>query len=110
MTHQDASRDKRTSALSTDRRRHTRIQLLGRLYGSLPAVEVSVTVVEISLGGMAIETALELPVNTEHEFLLTLGDGSTVRLAGRVAHSHKASEDPPRYLSGIEFVDESEAD
>jgi PilZ domain-containing protein len=89
-------------------RRTPRIQLLGRLHGSVVALEVSVTVTEISLGGMAIETEIEFPRGAEHEFQLTLGDESTVRLKGRVAHSQKLSGDSPRFLSGIEFVEESD--
>lgn len=100
----------RSSAVSVDRRRNPRIQLLGRLHGSVVALEVAVTVTEISLGGMAIETEIDFPRGAEHEFQLTLGDDSTVRLKGRVAHSQKLSGDAPRYLSGIEFVEEADTE
>jgi hypothetical protein len=105
-----ASTGKQSSAVSTDRRRNPRIQLLGRLHGHVVALEVAVTVTEISLGGMAIETDIEFPPDAEHEFQLTLGDDSTVRLKGRVAHSQKVAGEPPRYLSGIEFIEEAEGD
>jgi hypothetical protein len=100
----------RVSAVSVDRRRNPRIQLLGRLHGNVVALEVAVTVTEISLGGMAIETEIDFPRGAEHEFQLTLGDESTVRLKGRVAHSQKLAGDPPRYLSGIEFIEEVDGD
>ena len=100
----------RTSAVSVDRRRNPRIQLLGRLHGNVVALEVAVTVTEISLGGMAIETQIDFPRDAEHEFQLTLGDDSTVRLKGRIAHCQKLAGDPPRYLSGIEFVEEPDTD
>ena len=100
----------RSSAVSVDRRRNPRIQLLGRLHGSVVALEVAVTVTEISLGGMAIETEIDFPRGAQHEFQLTLGDDSTVRLKGRVAHSQRLVGDPPRFLSGIEFVEESDAE
>lgn len=99
-----------SAAVSTDRRRHPRIQLLGRLHGRVVALEVPVTVTEISLGGMAIETDLEFSIDSEHQFQLTLGDDSTVRLKGRVAHSQRLAGEPARYLSGIEFVEEADVD
>jgi hypothetical protein len=100
----------RSAAVSVDRRRNPRIQLLGRLHGSVVALEVSVTVTEISLGGMAIETEIDFPRGAEHEFQLTLGDDSTVRLKGRIAHCQKLAGEAPRYLSGIEFVEEADAE
>jgi len=109
MEHKVASNE-RASAVSVDRRQNPRIQLLGRLHGSVVALEVAVTVTEISLGGMAIETQIDFPRDAEHEFQLTLGDDSTVRLKGRIAHCQKLAGDPPRYLSGIEFVEEPETD
>ena len=104
------SANDRVSAVSVDRRRNPRIQLLGRLHGNVVALEVAVTVTEISLGGMAIETEIDFPRGAEHEFQLTLGDESTVRLKGRVAHCQKLAGDPPRYLSGIEFIEEVDSD
>ena len=100
----------RSAAVSVDRRRNPRIQLLGRLHGSVFALDVAVTVTEISLGGIAIETAIEFPRGAEHEFQLTLGDDSTVRLKGRVVHSRKLASEPIRYSSGIEFIEEAEGD
>ena len=96
--------------MGIDRRRNPRIQLLGRLHGRAVALEVAVTVTEISLGGMAIETEIEFPPGAEHEFQLTLGDDSTVRLKGRVAHTHKMAGDTNRFLSGIEFTEECDPD
>ena len=109
MEDEDAARG-RLATVSADRRRNPRIELLGRLYGRGAAGEPSLTVTEISLGGMAIETDVELPCGTEHEFQLTLGDDSSVTLRGRVAHSRQLAADPARYLSGIEFVDDPVVD
>ena len=104
------STNERPAAVSVDRRRNPRIQLLGRLHGRVVALEVAVTVTEISLGGMAIETEIDFPRGAEHEFKLTLGDDSTVRLRGRIAHSQRLAGDPPRFLSGIEFIEEVDGD
>jgi hypothetical protein len=106
----DGRRSARETSVSIDRRRNPRIQLLGRLHGRVVALEVAVTVTEISLGGMAIVTEIEFPKGAEHEFILTLGDDSTVHLKGRVAHCQKVAGDADRFISGIEFIEEAEAD
>lgn len=78
--------------------------------GRAVALEVPVTVSEISLGGMAILTDTEFEVGAVHDFQLTLGDNSLVDLRGRVAHCRKVSETAPRYLSGIQFISEGDDD
>jgi hypothetical protein len=94
--------------MATERRHSPRIEILGRLHGHTVAFDVPVEVREISLGGMAVETGIPLVEGAVHEFLLTLGDGSTVELTGRVMHSRPASEDadPLTYVSGVQFLDE----
>ena len=96
--------------MSIDRRRAPRIQILAQMNGRAVALDVPVTVTEISLGGMAILTDTEFAAGTEHEFQLTLGDNSLVQLTGRVAHCRKVSDEAPRYLSGIQFIGESDND
>jgi hypothetical protein len=61
----------------------------------------------MSLGGMAIETAVPFPVGAVHLFRLTLGDDSTTELAGRVMHSRNTAPDgaTPVFTTGIQFVD-----
>src|SRR5262245_9120046 len=94
--------------MSIERRRTPRIELLGRLHGHVVSLDVPVTVREISLGGMAVETAFSFPVGVVHEFRLTLGDGAHVVLRGQARHSRSqpASEGTPIYVTGFEFVDE----
>jgi hypothetical protein len=99
--------------MSTDRRRSPRIEILGRLHGHTVAFDVPVSVREISLGGMTVETSIELGEGAVHEFLLTLGDGSVVQLTGRVLHSRPSAAPaggPVAHVSGIQFIeDEPEA-
>jgi hypothetical protein len=92
----------------SDRRINPRIRILGRLHGRAIALEVPVTVTEISLGGMAMLTDIPFPVGAVHEFELTLGDNSAVVLRGRVAHCQRVEQETPRFLSGVEFIDEGE--
>jgi hypothetical protein len=95
--------------MTTDRRRNPRIQIVGKLHGHLVALDVPVTVTEISLGGLGLETAIDFPVGVVHEFRLTLGDDSTVLLTGRVMHCRRASgpDEPPRYVVGVQFIDDA---
>jgi hypothetical protein len=95
------------AAMSDDRRRSPRIELLGRLHGHSVSLDLPVRVVQISLGGMAIETAVSFPVGAMHLFRLTLGDDSTTELVGRVMHSRNTAPDgaTPVFTTGVQFVE-----
>lgn len=90
-----------------ERRRSPRVQIFGRLHGHLVAVDAPITVTEISLGGLKMESPIEFPAGVVHEFALTLGDGSQVAVKGRVLHSRRiGGDDPPRYAVGVQFIDD----
>ena len=94
-----------------DRRRSPRLELLNRIHGHITSLDTPVVVREISLGGMSLQTVSVLPVGSMHEFRLTLGDGSTVLLRGRVLRSTRAGTgESTFYISGIQFVDDEAAD
>lgn len=96
-----------------DRRRSPRIEILGQLHATNVEGGQALTVREISLGGMAIETPGPFEVGSVHTFRLTLGDESTVEMAGRVMHSrrsHAASDAPITFVTGIQFVDDEPAE
>jgi len=92
--------------MSAERRRSPRLQLLGQLHGQLVALDVPIAVTEISLGGLRIEAGIDFPVGATHEFALTLGDESTVRIRGRVMHSSRvsASDAGARFVVGVQFL------
>lgn len=94
--------------MSDDRRRSTRIELLGRLHGHSVSLDLPVKVIQISLGGMAIETRTPFPVGAVHAFRLTLGDDSTTEIVGRVMHSRDTAPagSDPAFVTGIQFVDD----
>jgi len=98
--------------MTIDRRRAPRIELLGRLHGHVVSLDVPVTVREISLGGMAVETSFSFPAGVVHEFRLTLGDGAHVVLRGQARHSRSQSPQgrTPTYVTGFEFVEEEAGD
>ena len=82
-----------------------RIQLLGDLRGEVMVFE-PMTIKEISVGGVQIETRFPLQLDSLHEFRLTLGDRSVV-VKGRVVHCSITDVDQEAvlYRSGVEFVD-----
>ena len=94
--------------MTTERRKNPRVQILGKLHGHIVALDVPVTVSEISLGGMRIETDIAFPIGSMHAFQLTLGDGSVVRVTGRAVHCRRVAHDnADRYETGIQFADEA---
>ena len=91
-----------------ERRRSARVAILGRLHGVAVSLDVPVTVTDLSLGGMAIETPVSFPVGALQEFELTLGDESAVILRGKVIRSQKVAPSgaTPSFVTGIQFIDE----
>jgi c-di-GMP-binding flagellar brake protein YcgR len=64
---------------------------------------------QLSHGGMQVETAFPLQLDSLHDFRLTLGEHSVV-VKGRIAHSRisDVDQDIVTYRSGIEFIELSE--
>jgi len=93
-----------------ERRRSPRLQILGRLHGHAVSMNVDVKIREISLGGMAIETAFAFPIGAVHEFRIELADGSNTQLLGRVVHCRPElrTDAPTLFITGIAFIEESD--
>jgi len=66
-------------------------------------------VLQVSHGGMQVDTAFPLQLDSLHEFRLTLGDVSLV-VKGRIAHARisDVDQDIIMYRSGIEFIEPSD--
>jgi PilZ domain len=94
--------------MTDDLRDSQRIELLGSLSGEVMVYQPT-TIHQISRGGMQIETAFPLHVDSLHEFRLTLGSRSIV-VKGRVAHCRisDVDQDVVTYRSGVEFVEPSD--
>jgi len=86
--------------------------MLDRVQGRAVSLDVAVTVRDMSLGGMSIETAFPFPEGATHEFSLTLGDESSVLLRGRAVRSRTetSADGTLRYVTGIQFVDDDPDD
>jgi hypothetical protein len=94
-----------------ERRRAPRIEVLGRLHGHVVSLDTPVTVREISMVGLSFSAPIPFPIGAEHEFRLTLGDGSAVMLKGRVVRAQEApgGEAHRIFVMGVQFLD-SEAE
>lgn len=85
-----------------------RIQILGELHGEVMLFE-PMAIREIGRGGVQVETAFRLQLDSLHELRLTLGDRSII-VKGRVVHCSISDVDQElvTYRSGIEFVELSD--
>src|SRR5262245_66411167 len=93
-----------------DRRRSPRVEVIGKVQGRVASSDVLVEVREMSLGGMSIESATAFEVGAVTDFLLTLGDGAGIEVYGRTIYTRAVEGSAePRFLSGIQFVDQDEA-
>lgn len=66
-------------------------------------------ILDLSVGGVQVETKFALQLDSLHEFRISLGDRSIV-VKGRIAHCHigEVHEGEVLYRSGVEFVEPSE--
>ena len=98
--------------MMNERRKSKRVEILDRIHGHVVALDVAVTVLEMSLGGMRLETSFRFPTGSEHDFRLQMGDGSPLVLRGRVVRCLENIDryGSTRYVSGIKFIDEEPPD
>jgi hypothetical protein len=82
-----------------------RIQILGDLRGEVMVFQ-PMAIREISRGGVQVETAFPLHLDSLHDCRLTLGDRSVV-VKGRVVHCSisDVNQEVVMYRSGIEFIE-----
>jgi PilZ domain len=88
-----------------DRRRAPRVDLLIELKGHLIALNAAATVLQLSMRGMTVETAIPLSPSTPHDFRLNLAHRA-LDVRTRVVHSRMVVKgDDVSYVSGLAFVD-----
>ena len=68
-------------------------------------------ILDLSMGGVQVETSFPLQLDSVHEFRMSLGDRVVV-VKGRIAHCHigelQAEGGGVLYRSGVEFIEPSE--
>jgi PilZ domain len=94
--------------MSADKRDRERVPLEGQVKGEVMVFQ-PMTILDISIGGVQIETAFALQLDSLHDFRLSLGDRSVV-VKGRIAHCHigELTEVAALYRTGVEFVELSD--
>ena len=107
LQHDDGNPDNMAD-MAGDKRDGERVPLEGQVRGEVMVFQ-PMTILDISLGGVQIETAFALQLDSLHDFRLSLGDRSVV-VKGRIAHCHigELTEVTALYRTGVEFVELSE--
>jgi len=89
-----------------ERRRYPRIEILGRVHGSVRPLDVPITLLNLSLGGFLMQTPMQYQIGETHEFQLTMAQKDPIVVRARIAHAMRVTvEHGPLYLFGLEFVD-----
>jgi Tfp pilus assembly protein PilZ len=89
-----------------ERRRYPRIEILGRVHGSVRPLNVSITLLNLSLGGFLMQTPMQYHIGETHEFQFTMAEQNPVVVRARIAHAMRVTvQHDPLYLFGLEFVD-----
>jgi hypothetical protein len=67
------------------------------------------TILDISKGGLQIETLFALQLDSLHDFKISLGERSIV-VKGRIAHCHigELKDGVVLYRTGVEFIENSD--
>jgi hypothetical protein len=91
-----------------ERRRYPRIEILGRIQSRVLSLNLPIAVLDMSLGGVCIQTDITFPIGELHEFRLTANEGEPLVISARVVHSLHASrsDGTPCYFIGFEFVED----
>jgi len=82
-----------------------RVPVPAPLYGEVKVYQ-PMTILDISKGGLQIETPFALQLDSLHEFRISLGEQSIV-VRGRIAHCHigELKEGGVLYRTGVEFIE-----
>jgi hypothetical protein len=93
---------------SGDKRDRERVPVPSPLYGEVTVYQ-PMTILDISKGGLQIETPFALQLDSLHDFKISLGELSIV-VKGRIAHSHvgELAEGTVLYRMGVEFIENTD--
>jgi PilZ domain len=85
-----------------------RVPVPSPLYGEVKIFQ-PMTILDISKGGLQIETPFTLQLDSLHDFRISLGEHSIV-VKGRIAHCHigELKEGVVLYRTGVEFIENTQ--
>ncbi len=92
-----------------ERRQSVRLDVLDQLDGHVLFFNLPVKLRDISAGGIATESIVEIPVGARHLLRFTTPAGKQIVVAARVTH-HRPAQFPDgtsRFVTGFAFLDET---
>jgi hypothetical protein len=93
-----------------DRRRSARLEVLGRIQGELRALDLPITVLNVSQGGFLMQAPLDFPLGGSHDFRFTAPGREPIVLTAHVVHVMSAiGAGSATYLLGLEFEQQDTA-
>ena len=98
---------------SRSRRRYPRLEVLGLIEGQSVALDVPLTVRELSQGGFSTESPAPFPPGSRNQFRFTTAGGSIVTLDATAVHCRLASingDGRHTYITGFEFLSDPSSD
>jgi hypothetical protein len=98
---------KSTRVSWSDRGRTPRLEVLERIQGELRALDMPVTLLDLSYGGFLMEAPVDFIVGGSHDFRFTAARQALIVLCARVVHS--APTGVATYVMGLEFEEADSA-
>ena len=91
-----------------NKRDNERVAVPAPLHGEVKVYQ-PMTILDISNGGLQIETPFALQLDSLHDFRISLGERSIV-VKGRIANCHigELKEGGVLYRTGVEFIENSD--
>jgi hypothetical protein len=101
-----------TVVVLASRRRSPRLPPGDRLGVEIVSILVPARLVDISVGGFAVELPCSLRIGAVHQFRFVTAGGRTVELPARIVHSRRKGtpDSSESYVSGCEFLHDAAAD
>lgn len=95
-----------------ERRRSPRVSTEGHLRATVAGLDEVVQVLDLSLGGFAMEAVEALEIGSTYEFQFELTSRSTIALRGKVLYRRRDQDQRGRTheVLGVRFVDETDED
>ena len=96
----------KSDASGPDRRRFPRFETMGRVVGTLMAIDLPVRVRDVGFGGFAIETVDPVVPGETHRVRLTTSDDWSIIVDAQSLHCRPscAADGSPRYVTGFALL------
>lgn len=109
MSSQATLRAVRQSPAPAERRRAPRVKAVSLLHGYWIELDMPVRVLDISLGGFAVESPIPFPTGSEQTFLFSTGDGRETLVRCQCRNVRTTEVDGATIsVAGFEFLPQPE--